>query len=113
MTHSQWLEEHLHGHPGSDQRAAYQLAAELAPERGLYASIDKFPEIVEKLKARDSAFFYKIARGLDALARNEQAFSEDPRYHLACAYEMLRALCPREWTASFVVLLDEAFEKNF
>jgi hypothetical protein len=64
MTPSQWLEEYLHGRPGSDQRAAYQLAAELAPERGLYASIDKFSEIVEKLKARDSAFFYKIDRQL-------------------------------------------------
>jgi hypothetical protein len=30
----------------------------------LYASIDKFSEIVEKLKARDSAFFYKIDRQL-------------------------------------------------
>jgi hypothetical protein len=89
MSPATWLESHLRGQVGSEQRMARWLQDALAPEQPLEIlpkAIDKLREAVE---ARDSDFFHQIARGLEALRKKEQALLDDPRYHLVCAYDLL------------------------
>jgi hypothetical protein len=89
MTPSEWLEIHLRGAVGSDQRTARWLQDALDPEQPLEASAKAIEKLRETIEARDSDFFYEIARGLEALNKKEQALLNDPRYHLACAYDLL------------------------
>ena len=52
-------------------------------------SQEAIEKLQEAVRTRDADFFYEIARGLEALKKKEQALLDDPRYHLACAYDLL------------------------
>ena len=91
MTPSEWLEIHLRGGVGSDQRMARWLGDALDPEQPLETSAKVIKKLREVFKARDSDFFYGIGKGLETLKKKEQKLLDDPRYHLACAYDLLHA----------------------
>jgi hypothetical protein len=97
----EWLQKYHYGKPGSEQNFAHAVGSALLgsvllrhvqgaydeQQQQIYRDYEAcFRDMLLALAERDSAYFRRLADGLDALEENAPSSSLDPRCFLARAY---------------------------
>jgi hypothetical protein len=98
---TEWLQKYHYGKPGSEQNFAHAVGSALLGSvllRHVHGAYDEqqqqiyrdyevcFKDMLSAIAVRNSAYFRRLADGLDALKANAPSSSLDPRLYLAHAY---------------------------